>query len=115
MVSCWRSEQPGALGGSYGKTSFGKMEPNSELIIGHQAAKRGPSSPKIIVDSNLTVQNSSAIRPTPVKAGKTITHLDNNKVIKNWDFFFTLKLNLQISYRALIHRRSTSHYPEANP
>ena len=88
-MSCWRSEQPGALGGSYGKTSFGKMEPNSELIIGHQAAKRGPSSPKIIVDSNLTVQNSSAIRPTPVKAGKTITHLDNNKVPnkKIWDFF----------------------------
>lgn len=56
------------------------MEPNSELIIGHSmsaAAKRGPSSPKIIVDSNLSVQNSSAIRPTPVKAGKTITHLDS--------------------------------------
>ena len=87
-MSCWRSEQPGALGGSYGKTSFGKMEPNSELIIGHQAAKRGPSSPKIIVDSNLTVQNSSAIRPTPVKAGKTITHLDNNKVIKKFGTFF---------------------------
>ena len=52
------------------------MEPNSELIIG--PAKRGPSSPKIIVDSNLTVQNSSAIRPTPLKAGKTITHLDSS-------------------------------------
>ena len=61
---------------SYGKTSLGKMEPNSELIIG--PAKRGPSSPKIIVDSNLTVQNSSAIRPTPLKAGKTITHLDSS-------------------------------------
>ena len=42
--------------------------------------KRGPSSPKIIVDTNLTVQNSSAIRPTPVKPGKSITHLDSNKV-----------------------------------
>ena len=44
--------------------------------------KRGPSSPKIIVDTNLTIQNSSAIRPTPVKpgGGKSITHLDNNKV-----------------------------------
>ena len=39
--------------------------------------KRGPSSPKIIVDTNLTVQNSSAIRPTPGKPGKSITHLDN--------------------------------------
>jgi len=44
--------------------------------------KRGPSSPKIIVDTNLTVQNSSAIRPTPVKAGKSITHLDNNKQVQ---------------------------------
>jgi hypothetical protein len=30
----------------------------------------------------LTVQNSSAIRPTPVKAGKSITHLDNNKQVQ---------------------------------
>ena len=52
--------------------------------------KRGPSSPKIIVDTNLTVQNSSAIRPTPVKAGKTITHLvDNNKQVQVSCLFIT--------------------------
>ena len=54
------------------------MEPTSQAVV----PKRGPSSPKIIVDSNLTIQNSSAIRPTPVKAGKTITHLDNSKQLQ---------------------------------
>merc|ERR1711902_339727 len=39
--------------------------------------KRGPSSPKIIVD---TVQNSSAIRPKP--NGKSITHLDSNSKVQ---------------------------------
>ena len=55
-----------------------KMAPIPQMPL----QKRGPSSPKIIVDSNLTVQNSSAIRPTPVKAGKTITHLENNKQVQ---------------------------------
>ena len=66
---------------SYGKswTSFYKMEPAATEVV----PKRGPSSPKIIVDTNLTVQNSSAIRPTPVKPGKTITHLaENNKQVQ---------------------------------
>ena len=55
------------------------MEPTEVVSV---MPKRGPSSPKIIVDTNLTVQNSSAIRPTPVKAGKSITHLDNNKQVQ---------------------------------
>ena len=55
------------------------MEPAATEVV----PKRGPSSPKIIVDTNLTVQNSSAIRPTPVKPGKTITHLaENNKQVQ---------------------------------
>lgn len=56
------------------------MDPPSEVVL----PKRGPSSPKIIVDTNLTVQNSSAIRPTPVKppVSATVTHLDNNKQVQ---------------------------------
>ncbi len=41
-------------------------------------AKRGPSSPKIIVDSSLT-KDSSAIRPTPVKPVSAAIAMTNPK------------------------------------
>lgn len=81
--------------------------------------KRGPSSPKIIVDTNLTVQNSSAIRPTPLKpmsaSGKSITLLESSKQVQvvNVFFFVVLVITTHFFVWQVVQseNRSKSHSP----